>query len=272
MAEEFVKITDAKLITDKQNALLGITDHLFSSVVDRYRAEVQYRKAQSTRINEQYVLLFWQKKLGHIRINAVTPQDIAGVFAQLSLQHKQSTVHHKAVVLHSVFEFAVEQGLISTSPMDRMKLPSVGQPRIRYLNAKEIEWLLWACQQDHNKHIYPLVVMALHTGARRGELLRLKWGNITDGVITFQIRKNGKAHQVPMTSKVQEIVQQLENEATGDIPSMRPYMGNDLVFQPNRGEKLDIRKAWGRVRLQANLEDIHFHDLRPLYTTKNLSY
>lgn len=97
--------------------------------------------------------------------------------------------------------------------------------------------------------------MYLLTGARKTELLTLRWKDVdlVAGVITLRDRKGGDDLEVPLSSPAKAVLSEL-----------LPMEGNPHVF-PGRnagGHLANIDKAWRRIRDRAGLQDVHLHDLR----------
>jgi len=85
------------------------------------------------------------------------------------------TVRHVAGVVSVALAEAVEQELMQSNPMYRLKFPSAERKDARSLTPAEIQALREACRGDW---IFPLIELALATGARRGELLALTWADL----------------------------------------------------------------------------------------------
>lgn len=66
-----------------------------------------------------------------------------------------------------------------------------------------------ACQASRNRSFYPIVVVALSTGARMGEILNLRWPNVDlrRGTLTFQETKNGERRSVPLAGQALTLMQ-----------------------------------------------------------------
>ncbi|WP_371264950.1 site-specific integrase [Nitrosomonas communis] len=71
----------------------------------------------------------------------------------------------------------------------------------RFLTENEQQCLLTACQVSHWERLYLLVLIALTTGARKGELLRLKWSaiNFSHRTASLGLTKNGKPRLLPLS-------------------------------------------------------------------------
>jgi len=101
--------------------------------------------------------------------------------------------------------------------------------RTRYLSPDEVERLLTACQQSRNKRLYLLVLPAVSTGARRGELLNLRRQDIdtSRGLVIFSITKSGYPRVVPLTGRVLELLRVSGLSTSSDLlfPSQNGQQG-----------------------------------------------
>jgi len=72
-------------------------------------------------------------------------------------------------------------------------------PIVRYLGADELEKLLKACEMSEAKHLYAIVFVALNTGMRLDEILKLKWRDVdlANGYIHIDKAKGGKRREIP---------------------------------------------------------------------------
>jgi integrase len=144
-----------------------------------------------------------------------------------------------------------EWGLIlSTNPVDRVKMPPSSPARNRRLEDGEFERLEEAARQTKNAHIWPVVVFAIETGMRRGEILGLEWEHVDlDRRIAYlPLTKNGSSREVPLSTKAAEVL--AKQRQRNDTPSPFPATANGF------------RLAWDRLKGRAGLSDFRFHDLR----------
>jgi integrase len=260
-AKQFITVTDAKLIQDKHTALLGIKATLFSQVIERYVDQVQIGKEKETVRTEKAILEYWKGNLGHLKCTAITAQHISAFIRELMAEKALSTARRYCVILNRVMNFAVRLEYIAKSPMVDMSKPPMPHGREVYLKQGEIERLLRVCEQDRNKHIYAMVVLALNTGCRLGELQKLRWKDIHGGVITFPIRKQRKPHIVPMTPFLIQTLQEYAEDQTQGHGEMLAD-SSALVFSNPIGTAINIDRTWKRVRKKAQLQHMHFHVFR----------
>ena len=134
------------------------------------------------------------------------------------------------------------------NPTDGVKRLKESKGRVRYLTAAEREALLSAANPDLRLYI----VTALHTGGRRGELLRLRWKDVDfrAGTLAFRDTKNGDSRAVPLTATLRETLHNLA----------RP-IDPDAAVLPQR-DPLVLTRAFSRLVARLELKDLTFHDLR----------
>ena len=175
----------------------------------------------------------------------------------LAEDHANATVNRYFAALSHAFTVAVSEWQWCTDdPVHRIRKTRETQGRTRYLSETERRDLLAACQKSRNPYLYTVVVLALTTGARRGELLSLRWPNVDlkRGVLTFQTTKNGETRTVPLPSFALEAL--VKHAA-------QRYGGGHFVF-PNATDKgpMSIRGAFRGALKHAGVRDFRFHDLR----------
>ncbi len=116
----------------------------------------------------------------------------------------------------------------------------------------------------HIDHLKPLVILALNTGMRRGELLTLEWSDIdlTRALVTVNgdTAKSGKTRHIPLNSEATKTLE-IWQEATGQAQG--------LIFPNEEGERLgSVKTSFNRLLAKANIENFRFHDLRHTFASK----
>ncbi len=139
------------------------------------------------------------------------------------------------------------------------KISKLSEPRgrVRFLDDDERERLLEACKALASPYLHILVVLALSTGARHGELINLRWSDIDwqRRVITLHDTKNKERRLLPLVHYALKLM-----EAHSKVRNI----ASDLVFpSPSNPMKVwDSRSSWVSVLKKANIQDFRFHDLR----------
>ncbi|MBD1549602.1 site-specific integrase [Labrenzia aggregata] len=168
-----------------------------------------------------------------------------------------ATVVRYLASLSVVYTTAVnEWEWIDQNPVKKVRRPKEPSGRVRFLSDAERENLLEACQKSKNRYLYPIVVLALSTGARHNEIRSLTWlqVDLERCVIRLLETKNNERRSLPLTGLALELVTQLSQS--------RPD-GTDLVFPRPDGKKpVFIENDWKNALADAEIKDFRFHDLR----------
>lgn len=205
--------------------------------------------------------------------------------------------------MRSCLNHALDTGAITAHPFDdlpkkKRRLKTPDEERARYLGQRdELEDI----SDEHGKktgerarllkaldtatlpaYIKPLVLLALHTGMRRGELFKLKWSDIDSKRRHIRLPATNTKSNKTRYAYLNEVADTLLRDwrkAQGNVVNF-----DGLVFpNPVSGKPLTtIKKAWRTLTTHARLADFRFHDCRhdfasrlvtkgvPLYTVAEL--
>ncbi len=193
---------------------------------------------------------------------AITPQDIEHYKMECSKETvgdktiSPATVNRHLDTLRGIFNKAVVWGKLQTNPMKSVQYLKVPPGRLRFLEREEIVKLLANC----NKKLRPIVVLALFTEMRRGEIFGLKWHDIDvkRNIITLLNTKNGEKREVPMNEQVK----------TALIRVMK-HPESSYIFCNEQGEPIhDIRKSYSTALRKSGITNFRFHDLRHTFASQ----
>jgi integrase len=231
-------------------------------VIDRYLVEILPTKAGSRKQQGQF--LWWQEELGRLTLADLTPAMIADCRDRLARGKTPSgkpaspatQVRYLAALGHALTIALREWGWLEDNPVRKVRRPKEPGGRVRFLSEGERTVLLAACERSRNPLLYPLVVLALATGARLGELLSLRWTDVdlTRGVARLARTKNGEPRTLPLTGRALAILTALAGPRPSDA---------SFVFPSEHGQTpATLRKPWERALAAAGIENFRFHDLR----------
>jgi integrase len=165
-------------------------------------------------------------------------------------------VRYLAVLSHAFSVAMKEWGWVDDNPLRKVTKPKEPRGRIRCLDDNDREALLQACVGSTCALLYPVVVLAISTGMRRGEILGLHWSEV-DLVaerITLHETKNGDRRSVPLVGLALTLLRDLHEGCRTDT---------GLVFSSARVDRpLQFEKAWKAALSKAGIRDFRFHDLR----------
>jgi len=231
--------------------------HTLADLLDRYQTEVLSTKHPATARKQGAHVLWWRQQLGPRLLVDVTPARLAACRDQLAHHRTPATVTgYLATVSHALTIAVTEWQWLEESPMRRVRRPRQPPGRVRYLTEEERPRLLYACQRSHNRWLYPVVLLALATGARKMEILQLTWSDVDlpRARLIIHHTKNRERRALPLTGLALEAVQQLAKVRRIDTPLLFPRADG-------RGP-VDLRAAWTTALEAAAIADFRFHDLR----------
>ncbi len=178
--------------------------------------------------------------------------------------------------LRHLFNWAIAQGYVDATPFKRHGVVVVRldmraeTPRVRRLEPGEEERLLKAA----DPHLRPVIVGALSTGCRVGELLGLRWGDVRfdeEGkagwlVLPGSRTKTYQTRRIPVGTRLQAELEMRRHDPKGkEFPLDAHVFGNEV------GEAVgSIVKGWRLACARAGIRDLNFHDLRREFASRLL--
>ena len=167
------------------------------------------------------------------------------------------TVNRYLSALSHAFSVAVKEwGWLEDNPMRKVTKPKEPRGRVRYLGDEERGRLLEECRKSESPDLYCALVLALSTGARRMEVLGLRWGQVDfhRRAITLLETKNGEIRSLALVGHAFELM---------DARAKVRRIDTDLVFPGRlRGRPVDLRASFETALKRAGIEDFRWHDLR----------
>lgn len=123
----------------------------------------------------------------------------------------------------------------------------------------------WPEYGSYTDYVTPLVLMALNTGLRRGELLQLRWRDIdlprTNLTVRGEGAKTGQTRHVPLNTEVVDVLKKWKPAGAE---------ADRFVFSASTSTAplAEARKAWAAVLTKAKIRSFRFHDLRHTFASK----
>ncbi|UHD17378.1 tyrosine-type recombinase/integrase [Thiocapsa bogorovii] len=275
-ARRWASQTEAAIREGRHFKTAEAKKHTLADLIDRYTRDVLPRPPRKSKRprgerSKQIIkaqLEWWKAELGAYTLADVTPAKIVEARDKLARSTKRdgttfspSTVVRYMAPLSHAFGIAVrEWGWLDDSPMRKVDRPSEPDGRVRFLSGEERTALLNACTESKNPWLYIVVLLALSTGMRKGELTNLRWPDLDlpNRRITLRETKNGEIRVVPLAGPALEAL-----KAHAKVRRL----DTDLVFPapakpPKAVKPMDFRAAWEAALKRAEITDFHFHDLR----------
>lgn len=273
-AKKWAQATEAAIREGRHFKTRESQRHTLGEMIDRYIRDILPTKPKQAKAQKAQ-LEYFKNKIGANSLADTTPAMIGecrdNLLSGMTKQGKQrtpATVSRYLAALSHCFTVAVnEWGWIEDSPMRKVSKPKEPRGRVRFLSEDEVvngnvvegerTRLLRACKESSNSYLYPVVVLALSTGMRRGEIMSLTWNDVdlNQGRITLFETKNGEIRVVPVGGHALELLKEHAAVKPIDTPLLFPG-------KIKRGKPQDLRAPWLTALKKADIEDFRFHDLR----------
>ncbi|HZZ92988.1 MAG TPA: integrase [Usitatibacter sp.] len=276
----------AQVEDDIEAGRFGIRDeatrHTLSEAIDRYIA-VEIPKKKRDAKDRRVHLEFWRKKFGTKKLSEITPAMIASVRDELfgaetvrGTPRQAATVNRIMADLSHVFTVVVKDfGWMQDSPSSRVRKLREPRGRVRYLSDEERDRMLTICRAwklkaaetnsclppDRREPFYLLAILllALSTGMRRGELGTLKWPDFDwlRNRLVLEHTKNDERRSVPLVGDARKELEELYNSRGDGAVYVFASTKDGFVGQPKC-----FQREWKALLKAADLENFRFHDLR----------
>ncbi len=195
-----------------------------------------------------------------VELREITPMMIEQFKkSRLKAGNAKSTCNRYLALMKKMFNMAIEEGYLEENAVSKVKLYSEHDNlRERILTEKEQERLIRSCSEA----IRPIVVVALNSGMRIGEILSLRWNQIdfASNRIRVEKTKSDRVRFVPINSVLRE-----ELECLRSKNGHEPY----LFFNAQTQKPiLRMDKSFKSACRRAEIEGLRFHDLRHTFASR----
>ncbi len=210
-----------------------------------------------------------------------------------------ATVHRDLQTLKGIFSLAVDWDYLLANPANKIRFRKYEWRKQHILTLEEQNRLYDAFLLNDRRHyLADIVTVALYTGMREDEILRLKWADVNRSIAEITVRstntnptKGKSTRGVPMTTKVKAALAKLYMEAMaqekeavereaaqkgepvsakGMADAVQARLQGRYVFiNPRTGTRyIDTKLGWKASLRDANVVDFRFHDLRHTFATR----
>jgi integrase len=187
-------------------------------------------------------------------LQSIGPEKIERYKAKRKVEVSPATVNLELACLKTLFNKAVEWGRTENNPAAKIKKFKLNNAREKILNGEEARRLIECAPPA----LRPILIIALKTGMRRGEILALMWPavNFIKSFILIENSKSGKSRKVPMSPAVREVLKAI------------PRTSDFLFYNPETKTHIkSVTTAFETARDKAELAGVRFHDLRHTFAT-----
>jgi integrase len=221
-----------------------------ADALDRYGREVSILK-KSGKIELYRIGNLKDDKIAKLYLSRIRGADLADYRdRRLAAGLSDSSVRLELAIISNLFTVAMKEWRMEglRNPVLAVRKPPPGKARDRRLSPGEEKRLLAECSDN----LRSIVLFALETGTRRGELLKLLWKDVDLGKCTAKLfdTKNGEDRTIPLSSRAIAILKALPRNIDGKVFAA------------------DISHSFAAACARADIEDLHFHDLRHEATSR----
>jgi integrase len=254
-AKRWASATEADM---ERNLHVLIPDNTtIGELLDRYEKEISpLHKSHQV---EKYRLQTLREHLGDKRVSALLPSVVCKYRDQRLKAISPASLKRELTILSSVLNIAVKEWGINlqSNPVSMVSLPKIARGRDRRLEPGEEEQLL-----SSSGELKRLIILALETGMRRGEILNIKKSHIdfTRQTLLIPLTKTDTPRTIPLSSKAIAVLR----EQLRGSQKVIPIEETPLFSYTARG----LSGAFLRLCRKHRLDNLHFHDLRHEATSR----
>ncbi len=221
------------------------------TIIADYKASPEYtRLAQSTRRSYSLYIKLIEDAFGDLPLAALTDRRVRGDFK--TWRDSFAATPRKAdfawTVLARIMSFAKDRGMILTNPCEKGGRLYVADRTDKVWGEQEIGAVLAVASPE----IKLAVVLALWTGQRQGDLLRLPWSSYDGTHVRFRQSKTGRRVTMPAGMPLKVLLDGAERRSP-------------LILTNSRGRPWTsdgFRTSWSKTCARARVSALTFHDLR----------
>ena len=255
-------------VKQAKNEFLGICEPKriqFKDFAVEYLDYSRVNKGKGTYKNDVWVIHRLIPVWGSEYMYRITPKMIEDYKSGRAQRVKPATVNRDLQTVKALFNKAVAWDYLNTNPAKPVKRMRLNKGMERFLSQEEADLLLRACRRSQNSHLYAIVCVALHTGLRRGEILRLQWPDVDF--------KAGKLHVVSREegpTKTRESRSVPMNRTVSDVLKRHPRrLDTPYVFVSSEGKPfLSVHYGFCGAVQRAGINHVRFHDLRHTFASQ----
>jgi integrase len=225
---------------------------LFDQYIERY-AKIYKKSWQEDSNQFQRYLKDWEKR----KLSSIRKSHIQKLHTEVGINKGRYAANRLLALLHTMFNRAIDWGWENANPAHGIK-KFKEKSRDRFIQADELPKFFKALSEETNKAVHDYILLSLLTGARRSNVLAMRWDeiNFDRATWTIPLTKNGESHTVPLVSTTVDILKsRQENNIKNNSPWVFPGSGIS-------GHLIETKKPWKRILAKADIKDLRIHDLR----------
>jgi len=243
----------AALVTVKADILRGefnlkkVKQILFKDFAEKY---LRYSKKHKTSWRSDQTSLNKLKAFfGNRRLSKISPGLIDDYKLKRVDEVKPASVNRELACLKFMFSLAKKWEYADMNPVKEVRLFKERKIDMHILDKEEINRLI----EVSNTYLKPIIIIALNTGMRKGEILNLGWKDIDfdEHFIFINETKSGVTRKIPMNSFVVKTLRGIKRES------------EFVFYNPDTKNRIkNVRSSFKTACRRIGVPDLRFHDLR----------
>lgn len=251
VAEKALKARIGEIVQGKFNIEQTKKPVLFDKLLERYieYAKNNYRAAFRVEVMRDVFL----KHFGSRSLSQINSWHIEKYKSERKSQNmKPSTVNRELTILRRMFNLAVQWEMTTVNPVKGVSFYKVTNERLKIYSMKDFKRLYDAAYPN----LKPVLIAAIYTGMRLGELLNLKWQDVDFDKACIYVRdsKNFESRTLPMHPEVKQALSKYREESKGEH-----------VFKYK--DKNSLGSSFRKVLSNLEIKDLCFHSLRHTFAS-----
>jgi integrase len=235
----------------KRERKSGLTfSDLFAEYLERHSKPAKKTWAEDKSKYETYLA----RPLGNKKLSTIDQSSIAAIHGKITKAGHQVTANRVKALVSSIFGWAISVGLWQANPALGIRL-NREHSRDRFIQNDELRKFFQALAEEENSTMRDYFLLSLLTGARRANVLSMRWVDINLKRAEWRIEetKNGTPQTITLSP-----------EALTILRNRNPSEPTTFVFPGNgrSGHLIEPKKSWKRILNRAGIDDLRIHDLR----------
>ena len=244
---------EVRLDAEEAGIFLPVKEPL-ANLLGRYASEITPKK-KSAASELRRIKRLLSDPITCWRVCDLTPDKLATFRDRRLVDGQRAAAYDLQIMRHTLNIASSEWGMtIGENPFDKIRFPAPSKPRERRLKNGELDMLLAGARESGSAYMPDLIILAIETGMRAGELLKLEWSdwNSEKALLHLRDTKNSRDRFVPLTPKANQVISAKSQTSERILPTNYEA----------------VKSAWQRLRKRTGILDLRLHDLRHEATSR----
>src|SRR3989304_5639282 len=227
---------------------------------------IEQARKQADLLNAKIHKKSWQEDANQFRrylkdwenrkLSSIRKSHIQKLHTEVGANKGHYAANRLLALLHTIFNMAIDWGWDSTNPAHGIK-KFKEKTRDRFIHADELPKFFAALSEETSIIVRDYILLSLLTGARRSNVLAMRWEeiNFDRTTWTIPITKTGESHTLPLVPAAIDILKTRQEKNTNNSPWVFPGSGIS-------GHLIETKKPWKRILDKAGIKNLRIHDLR----------